>query len=88
MTDTEILNNTAAKQLLADIRKADEEGIFYYNAILDNSIKLNINEAAGETMQTEKIWYDYNNVNNKFVVSEIDSDYLDTGITLARTSTK
>lgn len=88
MTDTEILNNTAAKQLLADIKKADEEGIFYYNAILDNSIKLNINEAAGETMQTEKIWYDYNNVNNKFVVSEIDSDYLDTGITLARTSTK
>jgi hypothetical protein len=39
-------------------------------------------------MQTERTWYNYNNVNNKFVVSEIDSDYLDTGITLARTSSK
>lgn len=79
---------TPAEQLLADIHAADEEGIFYYNAIIDNSARLDLNIDAGETMQTERIWYDYNNVNNKFVVSEIDSDYLDTGITLARTSSK
>lgn len=83
-----ITETTAAEQLLADLKEADEEHIFYYNAIIDNSTRLDLNINAGETMQTERIWYDYNNVNNKFVVSEIDSDYLDTGITLARTSSK
>jgi hypothetical protein len=31
-------------------------------------------------------WYDINNINNKFVVSEIDADYLKTGITIAKAS--
>jgi hypothetical protein len=31
-------------------------------------------------------WYDLNNINNKFVISEIDANYLATGVTIARSS--
>lgn len=87
----ELLGFTAeaeAENLLELLRERDPDHIFYYNALLDDSRKIDLNEAAGETLSTEAAWYDYNNAANKFVISEIDSNYLDTGITLAKSSSK
>jgi hypothetical protein len=41
-----------------------------------------------DTLASPRIWYDYNNVNNKFVISEIDVDYLNknNGIRIAKSS--
>ena len=61
---------------------------FYYNCPMDSSSRININPRAlttdlsskTEKLSSARIWYDYNNINNKFVISEIDADYLDKGI--------
>ena len=42
--------------------------------------------ADEENLSSQLIWYDKNNINNKFVISEIDADYLATGITIAKSS--
>lgn len=78
----------AAAAILKTISALDTDQQFYYNTPLDNSLSIDINELANETLSDEQKWYDYNNINNKFVISEIDSDYLDTGLTLARSSIK
>ena len=67
--------------------------VFYYNCPMDNTTVININSEAidqntnlKENLASPKFWYDYNNINNKFVISEIDADYLDTGIQIANSS--
>ena len=67
--------------------------VFYYNCPMDNTTVININPEAidqntdsKENLASPKFWYDYNNINNKFVISEIDADYLDTGIQIANSS--
>ena len=60
--------------------------MFYYNCIINNDRALNINPTAGETLCTQNTWYDYNNVCNKFVISEIDADYLSDGIQIVKSS--
>ncbi len=78
--------------ILKKIKDIDLDNTFYYNCPMDNSIAININSEAldqdgkTETLRTPRIWYDYNNVNNKFVISEIDAKYLATGIQIARSS--
>ena len=81
-------NTLKAIQLLNDINSLDTEHKFYYNMTIDDSLAININALAGEHLQLPAMLYDYNNVNNKFVISELDSDYFGTGITLARSSLK
>ena len=46
----------------------------------------NLNESEKETLLTPTIWYDYNNINNKFVITEISDTDMKKGITIARTS--
>ena len=77
----------ALNTLLADIQKAGVADTFYYNAPIgnENAIDLN-NNLVNETLLTPEVWYDPNNVNNKFVVSEISADDLLTGITLSKAS--
>ena len=41
---------------------------FYYNVPVDNSIHLDIDTSD------EYSWFNYNNISNKFVLSEIDTD--------------
>ena len=80
------LSSADVNDLLEHIRaNLDVDTNFYYNCQIENSNAIDLN-AESETMATETIWYDYNNVNNKFVISEIDADYLATGITLTRSS--
>lgn len=80
--------NDIGNLLFESIRNIDSEFKFYYTTPVDNSIAVDINTSASpaETLRTEPVWYSYNNINNKFVVSEIDADYLTDGLTIARTS--
>ena len=55
--------------------------LFYYNAPLDNSTLIDT-----DSMLDPMVWYDYNNVYNKFVISELDADSFEDGITLTKSS--
>ena len=81
----------ARDQLLMALRALDPNNEFYYNCLPDNSIAIDINTNLlgtedAETMSSPMIWYDSNNINNKFVVSEIDALYLEDGIKIVRSS--
>ena len=39
-----------------------------------------------KNIDSPAIWYDLNNINNDFVISEIDADYLDSGIKFSYSS--
>ena len=87
---TPAAGSTITNLLLKDLyTKANElKYQFYYNCPMDSSSRININPRAlttdlsskTEKLSSARIWYDYNNINNKFVISEIDADYLDKGI--------
>ena len=75
------------QQILADIKKLDPRNKFYYNAPMNNETLIDLNpEDPSDTLADPRAWYLYNNVNNKFVVSEIDANYLTTGIAIAKSS--
>ena len=67
-----VTENTSAEQALSDIRSLDTQNEFYYNNIIANDTALDLNE--DEDLLNPRTLYDYNNKNNKFVVSEIDAD--------------
>ena len=82
---------TRVQEVLGLIKEADPDNTFYYACPIDSSIAIDFNsnltaDDEVETLSDPKIWYDANNINNKFVISEIDADYLEKGITIARTS--
>jgi hypothetical protein len=54
-----------------DDKTKDSRGysIFYYNNKLDNSSVIDV-----DTMSSEYAWFDYNNICNKFVISELDCE--------------
>ena len=85
-------NKTALEQAFTDILKIDPNYAFYYNTIIDQSTAIDLNTNIDSTNENAELlsspatWYDYNNINNKFVISEIDADYLKTGITLTNSS--
>lgn len=87
-----VKDKTALEQAFEDILKIDPEYTFYYNAIIDASTAIDLNTNIDSTSENAELlsssatWYDYNNINNKFVISEIDADYLKTGITLTNSS--
>lgn len=74
-------------QLLEDIKALKIADDFYYNVPIQRSTEIDLNAAAEEDLlSSPAAWYDVNNCNKKFVISEIDADYLTTGITLTKTS--
>lgn len=74
-------------KILDDLNIIDKDHNFYYNTLLDNSSMIDLNENNDdEKLSNPDTWYNYNNVNNKFVITEIDSNYLSTGITIAKSS--
>lgn len=83
-------STTASAQILKDISAIDNDHSFYYNCLMDNSTAIdfndNLDDAEKETLLTPTIWYDYNNINNKFVITEISDADMKKGITIARTS--
>lgn len=76
------------RQLLKDINKLDPNRYFYYTAPNDLSLAIEFNESDSElnTLMNPSTNYDVNNVNNSFVISKLDIDYLDKGIQIARSS--
>jgi hypothetical protein len=73
--------------LLEDIRTSGIAKDFYYNVPIQRSNEIDLNPAIAEDKLSSPLsWYDPNNVNRKFVISEIDADYLATGITLTKAS--
>ena len=74
------------KDLLDQIKAADPNYEFFYNTPIDNNRAIDLNHLVGENLASPITWYDPNNENNKFVISEIDADSLDTGITLTKAS--
>ncbi len=76
-------------QLLADIKLLDTNNKFFYGMHIPNNEQIDLNPlltADEENLSSQLIWYDKNNINNKFVISEINADYLATGITIAKSS--
>lgn len=90
--DTSITGDDDKKclnQLLADIKNyGDVTKDFYYNApvLANTAIELNPLVENDTLLKNPLNWYDINNINNKFVISELDTEYLKTGITIARAS--
>ena len=83
-------NGTEAEkltQLLTDIRDSKIAADFYYNLPVARTTEIDLNPAMSDDLLSNPLtWYDTNNLNKKFVISEIDADYLTTGITLTKTS--
>lgn len=86
--DESVLKRQTELQLLAEIRELDPDYSFYYTAPLEETslIHLDGQVDAEKSLLNPAAFYDVNNVNNAFVVSKIDIDYLDKGIQIARTS--
>jgi hypothetical protein len=76
------------EQLLAEIRKNDKNREFYYNVPIEDSLAIDFNEADDNfnTLMSPAIYYDVNNINNSFVISKLDINYLSSGIQIARSS--
>lgn len=84
-------NTQYYEQILKDIAEIDVDHLFYYDNPVENDTALDLHLARyslddSETLEAPRIWYDSNNVNNKFVISEIDADWLDTGIQITKSS--
>jgi hypothetical protein len=76
------------QQLLRDILEVDVDNEFYYNVPIEAhfAIEFNENSKKQNTLMNPAFNYDINNINNNFVISKIDINYLDSGIQIARAS--
>lgn len=83
----DITIDTVEKQILADIHKLDLNNEFYYNIPISQSldIDMNISDQA-DTLANPLNWFSYNNINNNFVISEIDTTTLTDDIVIAKSS--
>jgi len=79
---------TQEKQLLAEIKDLDKNNDFYYNVPIESSLAIEFTEGDKKlnTLLNPRTNYDVNNVNNNFVISKLDIDYLTDGIQVARSS--
>ena len=81
-------DETLETQLLNDIRSIDKDRDFYWNVPVEANVAIDFNEGvdALNTLMNPAINYDINNVNNNFVISKLDINYLTNGIQIARSS--
>jgi len=80
-------NNMAPlDQLLKDIRDLGEDisGSFYYSMPIDGTTAIDLHPT--ETLMSPEAWYDPNNINNKFVISEISAEDLAANVALTKSS--
>jgi hypothetical protein len=95
-TITEINNNAnigdfsvlaTENQLLAELLQDDIYNEFFYTVIPENNLAIDLGREKGlATLMNPAAYYDINNINNSFVISKLDMDYLDTGLRIARSS--
>lgn len=78
----------AEKQLLAEIKSTDKNREFFYTVPVEPHLAIDFNESDSKlnTLMNPLTYYDINNVNNNFVISKIDIEYLTKGLQIARSS--
>jgi hypothetical protein len=68
---------TPYETMLEEIKKVDPEYNFFYTAPINSGTGLELNYYdKSDTLRQAKHWFDSGNINNKFVVTEIDADYM------------
>lgn len=78
---------TAYDQLLQDIQVIDTDKEFYYNMPIAQNLDIDMNpNDDSDNLENPLNWFNYNNINNKFVISEIDTDRLTDDIVIAKSS--
>ena len=75
-------------QLLNEIKQLDRNREFYYNVPIESNVAIDFNEGETKlnTLMNPATNYDINNINNNFVISKIDINYLNNGLQIARSS--
>ena len=78
--------NATGAELISQINSllSEQSKQFYFNCPISNDIAININK--DETLMDYNIWYDANNINNQFVISEIDSNTFKDSINIIKSS--
>ena len=76
------------EDLLNDIREIDRNNDFYYNVPVEANVAIDFNESDDSlnTLMNPAVNYDINNINNPFVISKLDINYLTKGLQIARSS--
>lgn len=76
------------EQLLREIQDIDRNREFYYNIPVESHMAINFNEGTAKlnTLMNPAINYDINNINNNFVISKLDINYIAAGLQIARSS--
>lgn len=76
------------EQLLDEIRALDKNHEFYYNVPIEPHVAINFNAGDDKlnTLMNPAVNYDINNINNNFVISKLDINYITTGLQIARSS--
>jgi hypothetical protein len=79
--------NTGYEQILKDIKTIDTNNEFYYNIPIAGNIDIDMNpNDETDTLENPLNWFSYNNINNKFVIAELDADTFIDGIAIAKSS--
>ena len=82
-----ISETTPYEQILKDIKAIDTNNEFYYNMPIAGNIDIDMNpNDEKDTLENPLNWFNYNNINNKFVIAEIKADDLAENITIAKAS--
>jgi hypothetical protein len=76
------------EDLLNDIRAIDRYNDFYYNVPVEANVAIDFDESEEKlnTLMNPAVNYDINNINNPFVISKLDINYLTKGLQIARSS--
>ena len=86
-----ITKESAVEQLLSDIKYLDPELDLLYTSSTNTtlSLDLNINDPK-DTLRVAKNWFDVNNINNKFVVAQLETrnKHLTKNVTVSKFSRK
>ena len=75
------LSSSQESDIISTLTEYDTTDLFYYNNDIENSKAI-----ESEDLSSPYAFYDYNNIANKWTISEIDFDNID--ITIARSSLK
>ncbi len=73
------------RTVLNNIKILDKNYEFYYNVPIENSLAIEFDDNISSFSNPYTL-YDINNVNNSFVISKLDINYLDTGLKIAKSS--
>lgn len=83
--NTSLTDEQLADELLKQIAELDRDHEFYYTVPVEHSLAIDFDNTVS-SFANPRTLYDINNVNNNFVISKLDIDYLDSGLRIANSS--